>query len=136
MVLILMLIVGQMIAHWTDTIFPGGTEFAGYAIACTSFFALAYTLTHGAHIPVSIFLKMNDFLTFWLDAFARLISTITATYFARYAVKTHFVSEMLNDRTLGLDKVPKWLLFFFAILGQCWVNGRGVGVNRVQGPFG
>ena len=40
MIVILLLIVGQMVARWTNTIFPGGTEFAGYAMACTSFFAL------------------------------------------------------------------------------------------------
>ena len=124
MILILVLIAGQMIARWTNTIFPGGTEFAGYAMACTSFFALAYTLTHGAHIRVSIFLNMNDFLKFWLDAFAMLISAITATYFARYAVKTNFVSEMLNDRTQGLDKVPEWLLSIFAMVGQ-WPSQWG-----------
>lgn len=117
MVIILMLIVGQMVSRWSGLVFPGGTEFAGYAMACTSFFALAYTLNHGAHIRVSIFLNMNDFLRFWLDAFAMLISAITATYFARYAVKTNFFSEMLNDRTQGLDQVPEWLLTLIAMLG-------------------
>ena len=29
MVIILLLIVGQMVARWTNAIFPGGTEFAG-----------------------------------------------------------------------------------------------------------
>jgi TRAP-type C4-dicarboxylate transport system permease small subunit len=61
MVVILLLIVGQMVARWTNTVFPGGTEFAGYAMACTSFFALAFALTQGSHIRVSIFLNMNGF---------------------------------------------------------------------------
>lgn len=118
MVIILLLIVGQMVARWTSTIFPGGTEFAGYAMACTSFFAMAYALTRGAHIRVSIFLNMNGFLKFWLDAFAMLVSAITATYFARYAVKTNYFSEMLNDRTQGLDQVPEWVLSLFSMMGQ------------------
>ena len=117
MMLILVLIVGQMIARWSGLVFPGGTEFAGYAMACTSFFALAYALTHGAHIRVSIFLNMNNFLRMWLDAVAMLISAITATYFARYAIKTNFLSEMLNDRTQGLDQVPEWVLSAFAMFG-------------------
>ena len=115
--IILCLIVGQMISRWTGTVFPGGTEFAGYAMACTSFFALAYTLNQGAHIRDSIFLNMNDFLRYWLDAFAMLLSAITATYFARYAVKTNFFSEMLNDRTQGLDQVPEWVLTLVAMFG-------------------
>ena len=118
MVIILLLIVGQMVARWTSTVFPGGTEFAGYAMACTSFFALAFALTQGSHIRVSIFLNMNDFLKFWLDAFAMLVSAWTATYFARYAVKTNFLSEVLNDRTQGLDQVPEWFLSLFSMIGQ------------------
>ena len=117
MILILLLIVAQMIARWAGLVFPGGTEFAGYAMACTSFFALAYALTLGSHIRVSIFLNMNDFLRMWLDAFAMLISAITATYFARYAIKTNFLSELLNDRTQGLDQVPQWVLSIFAMFG-------------------
>ena len=117
MILILVLIVGQMIARWSGLVFPGGTEFAGYAMACTSFFALAYALTQGSHIRVSIFLNMNNFLRMWLDAFAMLISAITATYFARYAIKTNFLSEMLNDRTQGLDQIPEWVLTLVAMLG-------------------
>lgn len=117
MVLILVLIVGQMVSRWAGLVFPGGTEFSGYAMACTSFFAMAYTLNKGAHIRVSIFLNMNDFLRYWLDAFAMLISAITATYFARYAIKTNFLSEMLNDRTQGLDQVPQWVLTIVSMFG-------------------
>ena len=126
MVLILVLIVGQMVTRWSGMVFPGGTEFAGYVMACTSFFALAYTLNHGAHIRVSIFLNMNDFLRYWLDAFAMLISAITATYFARYAVKTNFMSEILNDRTQGLDQVPEWLLTFVSMFGTWPWNWGGL----------
>lgn len=117
MVVILGLILGQMIARWTGQVFPGGTEFAGYAMACTSFFALAHALTHGAHIRVSIFLGLNAFTRLWLNALAMLISAITATYFARYAIKTTLLSEMLNDRTQGLDQVPESLLTAVAMLG-------------------
>jgi hypothetical protein len=46
------------------------------------------------------------------------VAAITATYFARYAIKTNVVSEMLNDRTQGQDFVPEWLLTFFAMFGN------------------
>ena len=47
-----------------------------------------------------------------------LVSAITATFFARYAVKTNYFSEMLNDRTQGLDQVPEWVLSLFSMMGQ------------------
>lgn len=113
MVMILSLIVVGMVARWSSVAVPGTTEFAGYAMAATSFFALCHALTRGAHIRVSIILNASDFLKRWLDVFAVFGAAIIATYFARYAVKTNFLSEMLNDRTQGQDQVPEWLVALF-----------------------
>ena len=110
MVCILLIIVVQMVFRWVGWQFPGSTDFAGYAMAATSFFALAYALNHGAHIRVSILLNANAFTKMWLNVFAFFIAAITATYFARYAIKTNFMSEMINDRTQGIDQVPERLL--------------------------
>ena len=115
MVGILLIIVVQMIVRWTGFTFEGSTEFAGYAMAATSFFALAHALGRGAHIRVSIFLNINNFTKRWLDGFALLIAAITATYFARFAVKTNFISEMLNDRTQGQDQIPEFFLTLLAL---------------------
>ncbi len=129
MVLILLLIIGQMIARWSNLTFPGSTEYAGYSMAATSFFALAYTLTQGGHIRVSVLLNLNRHTEFWLDAVAMFIAATTATYFARYAIKTNIMSEMLNDRTQGQDFTPEWLLTFFAMFanspskwGEMWAK--------------
>ncbi len=129
MVLILLLIIGQMVARWSSIVFQGSTEYAGYAMAATSFFALAYALTQGAHIRVSILLNLNKHTKFWLDAVAMLIAACTATYFARYAIKTNILSEVLNDRTQGQDYVPEWLLTFLGMFanspakwGEMWAN--------------
>lgn len=115
MVTILALIVAQMVARWIGVALPGMTEFAGYAMAATSFFALAHALTRGAHIRVSIILNMNKFLNRWLDVFAVFASAVIATYFARYAIKTNIFSEMLNDRTQGQDQIPDWLVKLFTL---------------------
>ncbi|HHI70682.1 MAG TPA: TRAP transporter small permease subunit [Rhodobacteraceae bacterium] len=129
MVLILLLIVAQMFARWSGLTFPGSTEYAGYAMAATSFFALAHALMRGAHIRVSIFLNMNRFTRIWLDAAATLIAAIIATYFARFAIKTNILSKLLNDRTQGQDFVPEWLISFFRMFanpptkwGEIWAN--------------
>ena len=117
MVLILLIIIVQMMARWTGVTFEGSTEFAGYAMAATSFFALAHALGHGAHIRVSILLNINHFTRLWLNAFAMFIAAITATYFARYAIKTNFLSEMLNDRTQGQDQIPDWFISILEMFG-------------------
>lgn len=118
MVSILLIIIVQMIARWTGFTFEGSTEFAGYAMAATSFFALAHAFGRGAHIRVSIFLNLNHFTKKWLDGFAMLVAAITATYFARFAVKTNFMSELLNDRTQGQDQIPQFIVSFLSLFGQ------------------
>jgi len=132
MMLILTLIVVQMLARWTGIAFEGATEFAGYAMAATSFFALAHALSRGAHIRVSVFLNINDFTRKWVDAGAMFIAAVIATYFARYAVKTNFLSEMLNDRTQGQDQIPDWFVSFIKMFGTTpdgwaaiWRDGVG-----------
>ena len=115
MVMILLLIVAQMIARWTGIALPGTTEFAGYAMAATSFFALCHAMMRGAHIRVSIILNSTAFLKKWLDIFAVFAAAVIATYFARYAVKTTAFSEMLNDRTQGQDQIPEWLVKLFQL---------------------
>lgn len=115
MVTILLLIVAQMVARWTNVALPGTTEFAGYAMAATSFFALCHALTRGAHIRVSIILNWNRHTSRWLDLFAVFGAAVIATYFARFAVKTNIFSEMLNDRTQGQDQIPEWVVTFLSL---------------------
>ena len=57
LVLLLAVIVAQMAARWTGHTFPGATSYAGYCMAASAFFALAYALDHGAHIRVNLLLS-------------------------------------------------------------------------------
>jgi TRAP-type C4-dicarboxylate transport system permease small subunit len=115
MCMILLLIVAQMLARWTGYALPGTTEFAGYAMAATSFFALSHAMTRGAHIRVSIILNMNRHTSRWLDIFAVFGAAVIATYFARFAIKTNVFSEMLNERTQGQDQIPEWVVTLLSL---------------------
>ena len=117
MCIILLITVGQMGSRWIGITFEGSTEFAGYAMAATSFFALAHALAHGSHIRVSVFLNLNNWTRYWLNVFALGLSAVVATYFARFAVKTNKMSAMLNDRTQGQDQIPDYVAQFLQLLG-------------------
>jgi len=139
MITILLIIVVQMLSRWFVFKFPGSTDYAGYAMAATSFFALAHALNRGAHIRVSILLNLNHHTRYWLDAFALFVAALTATFFARYAIKTNIFSEMLNDRTQGLDQVPERLLTVVKMFGtspakwaDMWANS---GTDWVYTPM-
>ncbi len=121
MIGILVIIIAGMIVRWFGFLgwqFKGSTDYAGYAMAATSFFALAHALNRGSHIRVSILLNINNFTRMWINVFALFVAAITATYFARYAIKTNFMSEMINDRTQGIDQVPEKLLTIVKMFGS------------------
>ncbi|TCO73938.1 TRAP transporter small permease [Rhodovulum euryhalinum] len=109
MLAILGIIVLQMLARWTGQVFPGATDYAGYCMAGASFFALAYALNHGAHIRVSLMLSALGRFRWWGELWCFGIGAVTATFFARYAIKGTYWSWKLNEISQGLDKTPVWI---------------------------
>ena len=103
------LIVAQMVARWTGFVLPGSTNYAGYAMAATSFFAMAYALNKGAHIRVSLFLtflgKWRRFGELWCFG----IASALGWYFVYYAYRAAYWSYKLNDVSQGQDATPLWI---------------------------
>jgi TRAP-type C4-dicarboxylate transport system permease small subunit len=106
---ILGIIVAQMLARWFGFVFPGATDYAGYAMAGASFFAFAYALNHGAHIRVSIVLNAMGARRRWLEIFCFGMGAVISTYFAWYAVRATRWSHQFGDISQGLDKTPIWI---------------------------
>ena len=109
LIAILSLIVLQMLARWTGEVFPGAPDYAGYAMASASFFALAYALNHGAHIRVTLMLSNMGRWRRWGEIWATGIAAVIATFFARYAIKANYWSEKLRDISQGQDATPLWI---------------------------
>jgi len=108
--LILLVVIGaQMTARWTGNTFPGSTDYAGYAMAGASFFAMAYALNHGAHIRVNLFLSKLGRHRRWGEIWCFGVGTALATYFAVYAIKATYWSYKLNDISQGQDATPIWI---------------------------
>ena len=109
LVAILALIVLQMVARWSGHIIPGITDYAGYAMAGASFFAFAFALNHGAHIRVSLLLNSLGKYRWYGEVWCFFIGSLTASYFAWYAIKGTYWSLKLNDISQGLDATPIWI---------------------------
>ncbi|MEM7177402.1 MAG: TRAP transporter small permease [Pseudomonadota bacterium] len=109
LIAILVLIVLQMAARWTGTVFPGSTDYAGYCMAASSFFALAYALNHGAHIRVTLFLSRMGSWRRYAEIWCYGVAAVIATLFARYAIKANIWSAKLNDISQGQDATPLWV---------------------------
>ena len=109
LVLLLAIIVAQMMARWTGYTFPGATSYAGYCMAASSFFAMAYALNHGAHIRVTLLLLRMGSARRWGEFWCFGIGSAIAVYFACYAIKTTYWSWKLNDVSQGQDAWPLWI---------------------------
>jgi tripartite ATP-independent transporter DctM subunit len=109
LITILGLIVAQMIARWTGQVFPGATDYAGYAMAGASFMALAYALNRGAHIRVNLVLSKMRRWRRYAELWCYGVAALTAVFFARYAIKTNIGSAKWNDISQGLDATPLWI---------------------------
>jgi TRAP-type C4-dicarboxylate transport system permease small subunit len=109
LVLLLVLIVLQMAARWSGFGFPGSTEYAGYAMAGASFFALAYTLNRGGHIRVSLLLSRLGRFRYFGEVWCFAIGTALTCYLAWYAIRGVAWSRQLGDVSQGQDATPLWI---------------------------
>ena len=109
LIAILCIIVAQMVARWTGQTVPGGTAYAGYAMATATFLALAYSLNRGAHIRVSLMLTALGPYRKAGEIWAFAVAAVVATLFARYAIKANIWSWKFGDVSQGQDATPLWI---------------------------
>jgi TRAP-type C4-dicarboxylate transport system permease small subunit len=118
LVAVLLIILAQIGARWAGVQFPGSSSYAGYAMAGASFFALAYTLNHGAHIRVSLVIgRLTGTARRVAEFWCLLVATGLSVYFAWYAIKAVQVSRMIRDVSQGQDATPLWIPQLFMAAG-------------------
>ena len=109
MIAILVVIVIQMGSRWMGLSLPGLATYAGYFMAATSFFALGYAFSKGAHIRVTIILgglgTYRRFGEMWCTA----VSAIISAFLSYYAIKTTYMSYVLGEISQAQDATPVWI---------------------------
>ena len=110
LVVLLLIIIAQMACRWLGLQFPGSTNYAGYCMAASSFFALAYTLNHNAHIRVTLFINgLKGGKRWFADLWCLGVAVFLSGYLAYYACKNVQVSRMIHDISQGQDATPLWI---------------------------
>jgi TRAP-type C4-dicarboxylate transport system permease small subunit len=105
-VLVLLSIVTRLLGLYV----AGLTDYAGYAMACASFLALAYTFGKGGHIRVELILaKLTGRRRRWAELWCLAGGTFLAGYLAWFSVKMVQVSHMLGDVSESADATPLWI---------------------------
>ena len=88
----------------------GLSEYSGYSMAASSFFALAYTFYDNGHIRITLFLEKLDkvkkrFTEIWCLIIASFFSGLLAFYF----IKMTIISIKFKERSEGADEILIWI---------------------------
>ena len=88
----------------------GLSEYSGYSMAASSFFALAYTFYERAHIRITLFFeklknKKKKFIEIWCLSVASFFSGFMAFYF----IKMTIISIKFEERSEGADEMLIWI---------------------------
>ena len=110
MIAILVVTLLQVAGGVSDLYVRGTDAYAGYAMAASSFFALASTLKRGEHIRVTLIIqrfkgRARRLLEFWSLAVAILLSG----FFAWYAWDMVYWSWEFDSRSDAMVASPLWI---------------------------
>ena len=128
MILLAIFVLLSIATRALGTYIPGLTEYSGYSMAASSFFALAYTFRNGGHIRVAIVRnalrgKARQILELWCV----VIATGFSLYLAWYLVSMTYISWRFEDRSEGGDAILLWIpqtgvAFGSVVMAICMVH--------------
>ena len=112
-----------------DFYIRGLSEYSGYCMAASTFFALAYTFSEGGHIRITLFLeKMSSRLKKIFEIWCLTISSIFSGFLFFYFSKMLLISYKFQERSEGADEILIWIpqtsvaigstIFFISVFHQ------------------
>ena len=109
LLMILLIIVYNMVARWTGGTAMGATAYAGYAMATSAFFAMAYTLNQDGHIRVKMLLSKLGKYKKWGERWCYGMGSLLSIYYFYFAARGAHFSYILNDISQQDDAWPMWI---------------------------
>ena len=108
----------QIVARPLGLVVSWSAEFAGYAMAASSFMGLAYTLNSGGHIRVNLLAdRLPTSWQRWLERLCLLMAAGIVGFFAWYCVAMTYDSYQFNEMGQGIIAVPLWMPQLWMALG-------------------
>jgi TRAP-type C4-dicarboxylate transport system permease small subunit len=89
---------------------PSYADFAGFFLASASFLALAYTLTRGGHIRVTLMIQVfNPRLRLASEVFSLTFGALITGFATCYMIRLNIDSYTYGDLSFGIIAIPLWL---------------------------
>ena len=118
LVLIAGLTLAQVVARLFGSLIPSAEDFAGFAMAGAVFLGFAYTLRAGGHIRVlSVLTRVPKGLRRVFELLCAGGAAVVVAYLVYYTVDMILASRQLNEYTIGLIPVPKWIPMLLMLAG-------------------
>ena len=90
---------------------PSYTDFAGYALAAASFLALAYTLTQGGHIRVTLVVgRMGRRWRKVAELFSLVLAALLSGAASWFMIRLIGESLQFGDLSTGMVAIPIWIV--------------------------
>ncbi len=105
-----LLVLASVVTRPLGIYIPGLNAYAGYAMAASSFLALAYAFRRGSHIRVGLVLsKLRGTARRIGEIWCLALAAGFSCYLAFYLYKLVSVSRMLGDVSEAADATPLWI---------------------------
>ncbi len=109
LVLVGVCVLTSIIARATGQYIAGINEYSGYAMAASSFLALAHTFRAGGHIRVAIVRSnLAGNAKLYLEIWCLLVGTAMSSYLACYLVYLTWVSWKFEEKSEGAAATLLW----------------------------
>ena len=128
LVLLGVLVLTSILVRLAGTYIGGLTEFSGYSMAASAYFALAYTFRAGGHIRVAIVRNaLKGMARKVIEIWCLVIGAGFACYLAWYLVTMTWTSWEFGDRSEGGDAILIWIpqsamAFGAVVMAICMVH--------------
>lgn len=117
-VVITLLLLAQILGRLLGFIVPSAEDFAGFALAASTFFGLAYTFHEGGHIRVTLLIQRLNPKSRKLQEALILSAALVLTLFVSYATSFMVYESYIYDEvSYGYVPVPLWIPQLTVALG-------------------
>ncbi|MEM7426912.1 MAG: TRAP transporter small permease [Pseudomonadota bacterium] len=110
LVILGLLIITSIVSRLLGIFIPGLNSYAGYSMAASAYFALAYTFREGGHIRV---VMLRNALTgkarFALELWCLSIASFFACYLAWFLIRMTWFSYKFEEKSEGADATLLWM---------------------------
>lgn len=107
---IAVIIIIQVVGRLLGILVPSADEFAGYALASSTFLGLAYTFRENGHIRINMLTRrLSRRHAHLAEIYALTLGVAVLGYFSWYLIDMAWVSREFEEVSAGLIPVPLWI---------------------------